>query len=359
MGTNLPDLISAGSDVNLTPMGHGRGSHLCGVAFTVLIWAAGGCDGKSTSHSGGGGSTADAAVEHLDAGAGTGGSGAGGTGTGGLGAGGAAVGGAGASGSGGGGNGGRGGAGSGGNGGGGNGQTRSCPGYVAPMGTPCRSSAECFGSICTATPSPPGCGFQSQPMRLCNGDVDCANGGFCQPAKTKAPCATGPDIVCVPRCTATSCAAGERCGADGHCEVFPCAEGFACPAGRTCAPTRTGVDVNGCAVSSCATDGWACSLAHTHCDPMAKNGVDAHGCAPDTCDTGAFTCGANRACGAPGDVNGCHCTSDAACGVNTRCDAATGLCAVKSCAGDTDCDCGVCINQTCQPGLWACQMQAA
>jgi hypothetical protein len=100
-------------------------------------------------------------------------------------------------------------------------------------------------------------------------------------------------------------------------------------------------------------------VAHTHCEPAAKNGVDVHGCAPDTCDTGAWTCGANQACGAPGDVNGCHCTSDTACAPNARCDAARGVCVTKACAVDTDCDCGFCINQTCQPGLWACQLQSA
>lgn len=195
-------------------------------------------------------------------------------------------------------------------------------------------------------------------MHLCFSDADCTN-GFCLPAKTKAPCATGPDIVCIPRCTATSCGEGERCGADGHCEIYPCADGFMCPVGRTCAPTRTGIDANGCAATSCATDGWTCSVAHTHCEPAAKNGADVHGCAPDTCDTGAWTCGANQTCGATGDVHGCRCTSDAACAPNSRCDATRGVCVTKACAADTDCDCGVCINQTCQPGLWACQMTAA
>ena len=81
-------------------------------------------------------------------------------------------------------------------------------------------------SSCTPTPGPPGCGFQPQPMRLCNTDADCTN-GFRLPGKTKAPCATGPDIVCIPRCTASSSAAGERCGTDGRCEIFPCADGTA------------------------------------------------------------------------------------------------------------------------------------
>jgi hypothetical protein len=45
--------------------------------------------------------------------------------------------------------------------------------------------------------------------------------------------------------------------------------------------------------------------------------------------------------------------------MNSRCDAARGVCLTKSCMVDTDCDCGVCINKTCQPGLWACQLQAA
>lgn len=306
--------------------------------LTVLGTAMVACSEKATpSQAGSGGGTTDAGVE---VGAGSGGVGSGG----GMAGGGPGLGGAG----------GRGGNGTGG--GGGSVQPRTCPGYVAPSGPPCRSITECSGSLCTPTPAPPGCGFQSQPNRLCLSDADCPN-GFCLPAKTKMPCATGPDIVCIARCTATSCGAGERCGADGHCEIFPCTDGFACPAGRTCAPTRTAVDVNGCAMSSCATDGWTCAVAHTHCEPAAKNGVDAHGCAPDTCDTGVWACGANQACGAPGDVNGCHCTSDAACAMNARCDATRGVCLTKSCTADTDCDCGVCINKTCQPGLWACQLQ--
>ena len=332
------------------PAGAGSIARAIALPVTMLIVVVGdlsACGGKaSTSQPGSGGATADGSVDQLDAGTGgtaTGGVGSGGT-AGGTATGGRATGGV----SGGGGAGGRGGAGS----------VRSCPGYIPPSGTPCRSTADCLAGFCTLNPGPPGCGFQSQPMRLCNTDADCTN-GFCLPAKTKAPCATGPDIVCVARCTATSCAAGERCGTDGHCQIFPCAEGFACPSGWVCAPERTGVDPNGCATASCATDGWTCGAPHTHCEPSAKKGVDLHGCAPDTCDTGAFTCGANQACGAPGDVNGCHCTSDAACPMNSHCDGTLGVCLTMACTTDTDCDCGACINKICQPGLWACQLQAA
>jgi hypothetical protein len=242
---------------------------------------------------------------------------------------------------------------------------RACAGHAAPPAVAtngdCRTQSDCNidgqfrGYYCRSSPFT-GCGANFQPMIGCKTDADCAAlNRVCVTASTTQPCTAGPDVLCADRCTATSCKAGERCASSGHCEIYPCAEGFVCGSGLTCAPTRTGADANGCASSSCATDGFTCTGA-SHCDASAAS-KDAHGCALDQCATGAFSCAADQICQSPGDGHGCRCASNATCSVNQRCDPTTGACIAQHCSVDSDCDCGACVLNACQPTLWHCYAQ--
>ena len=198
-----------------------------------------------------------------------------------------------------------------------------CPGASAlPAGYPvCRTVADCPpepGGLMSCGPdvpsySPVGCGPSP-----CDADADCVD-RVCE--------ATGCQFnkECVPKCSADSCAAGMQCAASGRCEAVSCMAGFTCPATWVCAPSRPSVDAHGCGFARCDLDGYQCPAGST-CDPNAGGS----GCRTLPCSAGGI------------------------CAVNFRCDNAKGTCAKLSCAKDSECDCGACVNNHCEPRLSIC-----
>lgn len=249
----------------------------------------------------------------------TGGSGPGGGSSGGAGAGGAGSGGAGGA------SGGRGGV---------SGDGLACPGSVTPGGYPtCRKQADCAApTLCMASPPNTNgiCGACFASPAQCITDGDCGANAVCVPGPANPCQCMGPGTVCQAACSSDSCALGEVCGSGGRCRVASCeGDGFACGADTTCAPERAG---------------------------------NAHGCAPSLCDTEGFSCPERTTCspGVGADAHGCrliHCKDGAACAENMDCDANSAVgdgCVRRSCATDSDCDCGVCALGQCQSRLFIC-----
>jgi hypothetical protein len=250
----------------------------------------------------------------------------------------------------GGGQGGAGGGGHAGSGAAGKGALPACP-NAAPIPanqTTCRTDAECQ-PLWTCGPAyyapsggtgPAVCGVCVAPLHECTVDGDCGAGKICLPQAGACFCpgqASGqPMMVCAAACTSTSCSTDETCdAASGRCKPTPCGPAYACHAGFTCAPTRTGADANGCAVAKCATDGYTCPYGQT-CG--AGQNVDAHGCSDVSCVGGQFKC--------PG---------------NTDCDAASpesNQCKRRACTSDRQCDCGACIQGSCQDYFFVCSPPA-
>jgi hypothetical protein len=87
-------------------------------------------------------------------------------------------------------------------------------------------------------------------------------------------------------------------------------------------------------------------------------------CVPKRCDeAGAAPCADGLECDpdsqAGSDPTACvpvRCLDDADCPVNADCAASApgNGCATRRCTADDDCDCGYCVNTTCQPTLGFC-----
>jgi hypothetical protein len=202
----------------------------------------------------------------------------------------------------------------------------------------CRTSADCsglgFGSSCGPTYHVAGCGVCLPAPHDCSGDGGCSPEKVCVPAMGPCQCnlAGGPGMVCALRCTATSCESGQTCDtASGLCKPTPCGQDFSCAAGFLCAPTRAGADAHGCAIASCATDGYKCP-AGSACTPAAD--ANANGCSPVSCVGGSFLCPANTDCKAA-STSPHHCER-------------------RGCTSDKTCDCGACIESFCQDRLYVC-----
>ena len=229
-------------------------------------------------------------------------------------------------------------------------------GNAVPTGR-CRTSNECNpGASCTPTLLSGGCGFQMQAPQQCHMDADCGDLSICVtgPPSTTG-CIVGSPTTCMPMCTETSC------GDDGVCESLRCRpkncdEGYPCPDGLVCHTGATGADARGCAAASCETDGYACP-DQFKC-AVGATGADQHGCVSKTCSEDGFTCKEGFVCHPPGDIHGCSCATDEACGVDGVC--FNGTCNIRSCMSDADCDCGVCVNGSpgqCRPDFFYCSMQ--
>jgi len=212
-----------------------------------------------------------------------------------------------------------------------------CPGVdPTPAAQACRTSADCPGTfaMCGPTYQPAGCGVCLPAPHECSGDGGCAPEKVCVPAMGPCQCnlAGAPGMMCILRCTATSCGSGQRCdSASGLCKATPCGQDFSCSAQLICAPARAGADVHGCAIASCAMDGYKCPAGHA-CTPAAD--ADANGCSPVSCVGGGFQCPANTDCKA-GSGSPHHCER-------------------RACTSDKSCDCGACIQGFCQDRLYLC-----
>lgn len=189
-----------------------------------------------------------------------------------------------------------------------------CPGSEPPGNALCRASSECGGSvngrgtICARDPSPYcyGCGqpcIYVTPADACSRDSDCSEGKVCLAVLSSiCPQECAPSLQCVNACTETSCGSDMYCAESGHCVARSCLDGHTCEAGRTCAPDRSGADGHGCAVRRCDLDGIDCPANH-RCEPSRS-------------------------------------TEDG--------------CARLPCEVDDDCDCGVCIDGTCEDRMFIC-----
>ncbi len=246
------------------------------------------CEGPASGGSGTGGyATAGSAGV---AGAPSGGSGAGGSGVGGTSSGGAGAGGVGTG-------------GQDGTGGAGGESAAACDGYTLPLGTLCRSNADCQPMEYCLAPGETAvtCGACTMPPMECYVDGDCAAGTVCLTYAITCSCG-GLAQGCAPACTADSCPAAERCNSRGHCEPIPCDDGFECPESTRCAP--------------------------------AADVVDAHGCEPLPCYEGLFECPANNLCGNTSRDHGCY---------------------AMPCEIDLDCDCGACVEGRCAARPGTCE----
>ena len=182
----------------------------------------------------------------------------------------------------------------------------------------------------------------------------------CEAYVDTGPClCTGPGNAtrCVPTCPGHACGADTQCSATGHCLPTPCNQGYACPLDLACKPGDPSADPHGCGLKLC-TEGFACAAGWmcNQTDPQA----DVHGCAPAQCP-GAYAYPADMRCaaGAGSDAHGCvvvPCSATSPCGENEMCDPAQPGrgCVAKTCASDSDCDCGACIEGNCEPSLWIC-----
>ncbi len=212
-----------------------------------------------------------------------------------------------------------------------------CPGATEwPAGeTVCRDGSECSPDELCYPNGPPDfsgvCGGCIPPASPCTSDRDCAT-GICGPFPDPCNCGFNAN-ECAPACTDASCADGERCATDGRCEPIPCDDGFSCPDQKRCGPTSPDADANGCEWTPC-TDGWTCIDGYV-CEPTVGNIHDPHGCRQLSCsEPGGADCGPNTVCNPSGIGSGCE---------------------VKDCQRDSDCDCGVCMNDKCarRPGVCA------
>jgi len=160
----------------------------------------------------------------------------------------------------------------------------------------------------------------------CGSGAACPDGQLCNdgPSDIKPCC---PWVQrCYPRCeNSDACADGEWCEAY-HCNPLFCNEGYTCPADTVCDVGKPEMDDHGCAPLPCDAPGstYQCP-AGTHCD--ARTGTDGRHCRVWCSEAG---CGQNQACG---DDEGC---------------------VPRPCKQDSDCDCGVCGDGTCQSAMGQC-----
>jgi hypothetical protein len=215
-----------------------------------------------------------------------------------------------------------------------------CPGAGTPIpGRQCRSDADC-------TPSNPRCAFDAlpagsvcttcfpNPPHLCDQDGDCEGGSICAPIDETNPCPCGPitqpGTHCISKCTSSSCPPAQRCESDGLCHIRPCDDGYKCGDGLKCAAKDDGADEHGCAPKSCARDGYTCPEDFVCADGL---NTDVHGCSEVSCKDG-FTCAPNYDCDVK-SKSAHHCEQ-------------------RACKADTECDCGFCIQDHCEPRLFVC-----
>jgi hypothetical protein len=212
-----------------------------------------------------------------------------------------------------------------------------CPGVdPTPAAQACRTAADCsgagVGASCGPTYRAAGCGVCLPAPHECSGDGGCSPEKVCVPSTAPCQCGGGPGFACTLRCTTTSCGSGQSCdAASGLCKPTPCGQDSSCGTGFICAPTRAGADVHGCAIASCATDGYKCPAGYA-CTPSAD--ADASGCSPVSCVGGGFQCPANTDCKAA-STSPHHCER-------------------RACSSDKICDCGACIDGSCQDRFYIC-----
>lgn len=229
--------------------------------------------------------------------------------------------------------------------GGNGGSVMDCPDHPRPGGTetPCHDSSDCMSPnvLCTSAGTFY-CGGVAPPPP-CATDTDCAMqplvpqpGTVCDPLRDTGACNYSGN--CYPPCTETACLQYQRCSSDNlHCEWVPCGDGYECFEGELCDPEFATVDVHGCRAANCVSDGYECpegSLCYPDAGNLRATTQDAHGCVQ------------------------MHCSEGFVCPVNTDCDDQepnTG-CVTRSCASDTDCDCGPCIQEMCFGQWWVCSL---
>jgi len=173
----------------------------------------------------------------------------------------------------------------------------------------CESGYICWPTTCGATAA--ACSTAQSQRFKCTTDSDCDTGGVCTsttsgcppceyrkcvyPAKPSPACIQSPD----------SCGTDYRCQADGVCAPVSCAEGHACTSGDRCKVGDAFADQFGCAPVPC-NEGWQC---------------------PD-----------NQRCAlSNSELHGCT---------------------VLTCQNDNACDCGYCVNGSCQDHLGGCFFEA-
>jgi hypothetical protein len=215
-----------------------------------------------------------------------------------------------------------------------------CPGAGTPIpGRQCRSDADCDAANprCArdALPAGAGCATCSpNPPHLCDKNADCAAGSICAPIDEVNPCPcvpiTQPGTHCISKCTSSSCPPAQRCESDGLCHIRPCDDGYECAGGLKCAPKDDGADDHGCAPKRCAIDGYTCPEDFVCGDGL---NTDVHGCSEVSCKDG-FTCAPNYDCD-PKSKGHHHCEQ-------------------RACKADSECDCGFCIQDHCEPRLFVC-----
>jgi hypothetical protein len=220
-----------------------------------------------------------------------------------------------------------------------------CPGATLAAGViTCRVQEDCPpGQQCSHDPImyPPGPSACPGRTQTCTQDSDCTGGLLCATVNYGKDCG-GIFKECYAPCRPTSCTPAQCPGTvpcrideqciSGKCEPLLCPGAYTCAAGETCAPTRSSADWNGCAPALCTTDGFVCPPG-TICasGPFA----DAHGCEPTPCNAG-FTCPPDSRCNPSSVYFYPH------------------DCVKLTCAADSDCDCGVCIQGHCEDRLFVC-----
>jgi sulfatase modifying factor 1 len=194
-------------------------------------------------------------------------------------------------------------------------------------GNPCTAGDSCQGGACLPTANVCTCGNDADCAalddgNLCNGTLFCdltASPWSCKPnPATVVTCQTAGDGPCA---TSTCDAATGKCAAKPWPDVTPCnADGNPCTAGDSCLGGKCVPGGNACACeksSDCAKfeDGDVCN-GTLYCD---KSGASPQ-------------CVVN-----PATVKSCPTASDTAC-MQTRCDAATGLCLAQAVHAGDSCD---------------------
>jgi hypothetical protein len=168
-------------------------------------------------------------------------------------------------------------------------------------------------------------------MNECTADTECTPGLVCATTRYVGGClcqpAPNPLRKCVPPCTPQSCDRDESCNQDGHCGPKSCADGYPCGPGMACSSGRALADAHGCAPSDCAAGTTACPTGE-RCEP-------GKGCIAVPCTEG-YECPVNHVCNPTSNTP--H------------------RCVRRSCTADADCDCGACINATCQDRLFVCSL---
>ncbi len=155
-----------------------------------------------------------------------------------------------------------------------------------------------------------------------NGEPTCREQGDCEDTLNAT-------FFCVPPDAPASC--GPCSPSMRECENdTECGEGRLCieiPEPCSCTQEDSSRCVDACTADSCAGESERCNAGTGFCEPIPCH------------EAGGVTCPQNESCGAPGEGS------------------MTTGCVTRPCEKDTDCECGVCMNDYCRSGPWYCQEQ--